>query len=192
MNKEIERKWLFRDSSVPEDLDAFNSMIVEQTYISVEPEVRLRKCMTKDKNFVECTITFKSNGTLVRGEEEIVVSEDTYNNLIEMYNLEHKIIRKAFSEYHIGLHILQLGDVYNDDGTVDFSYGEVEFNNEQEAQAFTVPGWFGKEVTSDNSYKMKNYWKRRYAETGSTIPQPKNNNRPAPNVWDVSTKTFGN
>ncbi|WP_315078608.1 hypothetical protein [uncultured Clostridium sp.] len=33
------------------------------------------------------------------------------------------------------------------------------------AKKFTPPTWFGKDVTNDKSYKMKNYWKRTRLDT---------------------------
>ena len=48
-----------------------------------------------------------------------------------------------------------------DEGTDhSFIYGEIEFKSEEDAKKFEAPVWFGKEVTYDEYYKMRNYWKR--------------------------------
>ena len=42
----------------------------------------------------------------------------------------------------------------------EFMYAEVEFPSVEEAEAFEVPPYLGKEVTYDRYWKMNNYWKR--------------------------------
>lgn len=42
--------------------------------------------------------------------------------------------------------------------STEFIYGEIEFNSVEEANDFSVPKWFEKEVTDDMNYKMANYW----------------------------------
>ena len=164
MNYEIERKWLFNGMNVPEGMDIFNECTVEQTYISIDPEVRLRKCSFKDGRESQYLLTFKTKGSLTRGEEEIDITEEQYNHLIEMFNLSDKIIKKEFAEHHIGSHILQLGNVYTKCGKIDFSYGEIEFQSEEEAQGFITPSWFGEDITHSSAFKMCNYWKRTYTD----------------------------
>lgn len=66
--------------------------------------------------------------------------------------------------------IMPIGDYELTVGVVDagadheFCYGEIEFLNEAEAKKFKAPEWFGRDVTDDPYFKMKNYWKRTRAK----------------------------
>ena len=46
----------------------------------------------------------------------------------------------------------------------EFIYAEIEFESEEAANEFLKPDFLGEEVTNDDSYKMKNYWKRTRIE----------------------------
>ena len=72
---------------------------------------------------------------------------------------ESDLINKFYYTIPINNYVLTVGMV-DKDTINEFCYGEIEFKDEQEANNFIAPKWFGKEVTYDKSYKMKNYWKR--------------------------------
>ena len=158
---EIERQWLFDIDKMPEQF-RFGCKDMEQSYLNLEPEVRLRKETSKlifESNIIYW-ITIKGNGDLSREEINKEITKEEYEALKRIGNItEDKIIRKIHWETYIGKYKLELNIV--DKGTEnEFCYGEIEFSSEEEALAFEPLNWFGKEVTYDNSYKMKNYWKR--------------------------------
>ena len=69
------------------------------------------------------------------------------------------MIKKDYRAYACDGHVLEVCLV--DVGTEwEFCYGEIEFENEEEASAFFPEPWLGTEITDDPSCKMKNYWKR--------------------------------
>ena len=158
---EIERQWLFNIDKVPMH-SCFAYKDMEQSYLSLEPEVRLRKETLKSIFEPDITywITIKGNGDLTREEINKQITKEEYEALKRIGNItEDKVIRKIHWETYIGKYKLELNIV--DKGTEnEFCYGEIEFASEEEALAFEPLDWFGKEVTYDNSYKMKNYWKR--------------------------------
>ena len=162
---EIERQWLFDIDKAPMH-SCFAYKDMEQSYLSLEPEVRLRKetpNLVFEIAFETCTtywITIKGNGDLSREEINKQITKEEYEALKRIGNItEDKIIRKIHWNYYIYQYKLELNIV--DKGTEnEFCYGEIEFSSEEEALAFEPLDWFGKEVTYDNSYKMKNYWKR--------------------------------
>ncbi|EES50691.1 CYTH domain-containing protein [Clostridium botulinum] len=161
---EIERKWLFNINEVPINLSSTITYYT-QGYISITPEVRLRSKVvenlithtTTDETYRLC---IKGEGTLTRHEVQKDLTKEEYNALLEVGNLKlENLIQKHYYIIPIEKYNLTVGIV--DEGTInEFCYGEIEFNSEEEAKNFNPPTWFGKDVTNDKSYKMKNYWKR--------------------------------
>ena len=162
---EIERKWLFDINKVPTELS--NTIThYKQAYLSVEPEVRIRSKSVESTIYDKCSETtyalcIKGNGKLSRHEIQKGITKDEFEELKEIGNIDSKMfIKKYYYTIPIGENfILTVGVV--DKGTeTEFCYGEIEFSSEEEALKFNPPEWFGKEVTNDLNYKMKNYWKR--------------------------------
>lgn len=154
---EIERKWLLK--ALPKQSPS-NHYFTELIYLSVEPEVRLRRCFSDGKDdfdrFPYC-LSVKNNGTIARKKIWTEVSEDFYKQALDFTGLEP--IKKHYFEYLLGEHEIDIAEVLNDE---KFIYAEVEFGSEEEAMAYEFP-WpelVIKEVTNDQNYKMKNYWKK--------------------------------
>ena len=158
---EIERKWLFDINKVPKH-SCFGYKDVEQSYLNLEPEVRLCKKTLKliFEPEISYWITVKGNGNLSREELDKQITKEEYETLERIGNItKDRVIRKTHWDFYIDGYRLELNIV--DKGTEnEFCYGEIEFSSEEEALAFKPLDWFGEEVTYDSSYKMKNYWKR--------------------------------
>lgn len=169
---EIERQWLV-DVPVVSNWDERVTDIhkIEQSYLQLEPEIRVRKRNIEMPNrrilalADHYYLTFKSNGDLSRIEVEKEISEDEYKELLQLFKVTQEPINKL--QYIMTVNDIITGKSYKaelnivDEGTKnEFSYIEIEFNSEEEAKSFTAPDWFGKEVTYDSDYKMKNIWKR--------------------------------
>lgn len=143
MNIEIERKFLVK--TLP-DLKKHKKSYILQRYIASEPEIRLRKL---DNKYI---ITKKGDGTSIREEEEIEVSEEVFeflggyekNNFIEKYR------------YYIPL---ESGLIAELDEYLDYLEGfftvEVEFKNISDMKSFKPPIWFGEELTEKK--ELNNY-----------------------------------
>ena len=162
---EIERQWLFDIDKVPMH-SCFGYKDMEQSYLNLEPEVRLRKETSKSIFESDTTywITIKGNGDLSREEINKQITKEEYEALKRIGNItEDKVIKKIHWETYIGKYKLEL-NIVDKDTENEFCYGEIEFASEEEALAFEPLDWFGEEVTYDNSYKMKNYWKRTRLE----------------------------
>ncbi|NME83321.1 CYTH domain-containing protein [Clostridium sp. SM-530-WT-3G] len=166
---EIERKWLFNIDDVPTELSK-TITDYKQGYISIEPEVRIRKRIVKNLVTMENSketyaLCIKGNGTLTRHEIQKDITEQEYKELQEVGNItEDMMISKHYYAIPIvcdnnKIYRLTVG-VVDADTPNEFCYGEIEFDTEEEAKAFNPPDWFGEDVTEDYSYKMKNYWKR--------------------------------
>lgn len=152
---EIERKFLL--SSFPTDLPLKEEFQVYQAYLSIEPEVRIRR-NAKDGKDTAYYLAIKSSGEMVRTEVEIPISKDQFYALAAM--VSKPFITKDFQIYQLddGL-ILECSHV--DKGLdTEFLYAEVEFPSIQAAETFKPLPNFTADVTKDSSYKMKNFWKR--------------------------------
>ena len=93
--QEIERKFLieeFPDLPLLEEAEAF------QGYLSVEPVVRIRKKVSKEKtSYVLC---IKGKGRLCRKEIELSLPKETFDELEEL--LEIPMVRKEYRVYALG------------------------------------------------------------------------------------------
>ena len=163
---EIERKFLI--GGFPEDIlskEEWNTLYLElladveisQGHLSIEPEVRLHTAKDTRTGETEYRISLKSSGDLSRTELITDVSKEFYEEAKKM--LPGKMIEKRYRKYQYGDLILEVCHV--DEGLEsEFYYSEIEFDSEEAANAFEAPKWLGEEVTYDENYKMKNFWKR--------------------------------
>ncbi len=148
LNKEIERKWLIDISKVPYDLSAAEPLIMEQSYISFSPTVRLRG--VNDEKFILCVKSRPQPGSLSRDEFELELSREQYDHLLT--KTEGDIIRKR--RYCIKDdtgHTMEF-DIF--EGALEgLAYMEIEFASDDEALSYPDPSWAIKDVTCDSRYK---------------------------------------
>lgn len=139
---EIERKFLVRD--LPPEVRDGRAEHIRQGYLTVEPvEVRIRSRAGRSHE-----LTLKSGGGLRRAEVNVELTPGQFD---ELWPLVQRSIEKERT-------VLQL-----DEGTVEVDLysgklaglvvAEVEFRSEGEAEAFTPPGWFGADITTDARYR---------------------------------------
>ena len=139
---EIEIKYLVK--KLPEGLSGMECHHIEQAYISTEPVIRIRR---EDDL---CYLTCKGKGMLEREECNIPMSPESYERLLK--KTEGIIIVKD-------RYLVPLGDGHT--AELDIFHGrhegliivEIEFESRAEAEAYTVPDWFGEDVTYNASYK---------------------------------------
>ncbi len=151
---EIERKWSMERAP---DLPVRCHLRVEQSYLSLSPEVRIRRYEDLERaGAVSFDLTIKSDGTLAREEVIKELTEEEYHVLASLLKLPP--IVKDYTNYEMGGYVLEFSVV--DPGRPGgFSYAEVEFPTLEEAERFQAPEWFGREMTYETPYKMKNYWR---------------------------------
>ena len=141
---EIERKFLV--DKLPDDLSKYNCIEMEQGYLNTAPVVRVRR---ENDDYV---LTYKGDGLMARREENLPLNKESYNNLIS--KCDGRIISKT--RYVIPLedeykNLVAELDVFHKelDGLIVV---EVEFESIEEAESFTPPEWFGRDVTMDGKY----------------------------------------
>jgi CYTH domain-containing protein len=141
---EIERKYLV--ASIPDNLTDYPCRTIEQGYLSTEPVVRVRK--DNDSYW----LTYKGSGMLAREEYNLPLTKDSYEHLIK--KADGNIITKKRYEIPDRGHTIEL-DLFEGvfTGTV---LAEVEFDSIEEADSYTPPDWFDKDVTMDRNYHNSN------------------------------------
>ena len=151
---EIERKFLI--DAFPDDLPLLHTQRVFQAYLSLEPEVRLRRA-EQDGQVTARSLTIKSGSGLVRREVRIDLSKEQFDALAEL--IPQPFISKDYRVYRLpgGL---ELECSLVDEGTdTAFLYAEIEFPSVEAAKAFPPLPLFKQEVTENPAYRMNRYWK---------------------------------
>ena len=147
MSREIERKFLLE--ALPAFAKQLKFVDIEQGYIAIPKsgnEVRLRKANDK------YTLTVKSEGSMVRNEYEIEISEVQYQTLWPSTAGARLSKRRYF--YEEGGWLFEI-DEYR--GSLKgLLVAEVEFGEEGLAVDFEKPDWMGQEITHVNFMKNKN------------------------------------
>ena len=124
---EIERKYLIPE--IPNNLHITKTRKLEQGYLCTSPVVRIRK----DNDQYE--LTYKSEHLRKKADGRLIVK----------------------TRYEIPLddrHKIEL-DIFHGD-LAPLILAEVEFADEDEANQFTPPEWFGEDVTFSSRYHNSN------------------------------------
>lgn len=138
---EIERKYLIRQ--VPSDLDKYPFYMIEQGYLSTEPVVRIRR---QDDEYI---LTYKSKGHMVREEYNLPLTNSSYEHL--RGKIDGRLIaKKRYLLPYINELTIEL-DIFEGD-LAPLVLAEVEFPDEESANTFVPPEWFGEDVTFSAGY----------------------------------------
>lgn len=161
---EIERK--FTVKSLPEHLDQYPFHHIEQAYLNTDPVIRIRK---QDDSYY---LTYKGKGLMAREEYNLPLNEQSYyhlkekadGNVISKKRYLIPIDRPEFeSDYnahidHIGLTI-EL-DIF-DAPFENLIIAEVEFPDQDMANAFIPVDWFSEDVTNNPEYHNSNLSRKK-------------------------------
>lgn len=140
---EIEKK--FTVKSIPK-LDEYDRHKIEQAYINRKPTLRIRR---QDDEYY---FTYKGDGLMAREEYNLPLNEEAYCHLKE--KADGKVITKTRYLIPYGGYTIEL-DVFEGELS-PLVIAEVEFPSIEEAESFTPPEWFDKDVTSDPKYQNSN------------------------------------
>lgn len=147
---EIERK--FTVKSLPEHLNDYPCLIIEQGYLNTNPVVRIRR------QNEEYYLTYKGKGMLAREEYNLPLNAESYAHLKP--KCDGKIISKK--RYLIPFNGLTIElDVF-DAPFAPLIMAEVEFDSIEAAEAFTPPDWFDEDVTRNPAYHNSNMSRRKF------------------------------
>lgn len=137
---EIERKYLIRE--LPEHLEQYPCRQIEQGYLNTDPVVRIRRT---DEEY---TLTYKGEGFMVREEYNLPLNREAFLHLRE--KIDGILIKKRRYLIPLGIYTIEL-DVFEGE-LAPLLLAEVEFETEDEANAFVPPAWFGEDVTLSSAY----------------------------------------
>lgn len=138
---EIERKYLI--DTLPDDLQQYPCLRLEQGYLCTEPVVRIRR----EEN--EYYLTYKSKGLMVREEYNLPLTADAYQHLLPKIDGNLISKKRYLIPFMEGLTI-EL-DIF-EGRLAPLVLAEVEFETEEDANAFLPPAWFGEDVTYSTKY----------------------------------------
>ncbi len=141
---EIERKFLV--TSPPDGYASCPFHQIEQAYLCTEPVIRIRR---QDDSFY---LTYKSRGLLCREEYNLPLTKEAYHHLLK--KADGNILTKKRYLLPVSEHpeLTIEFDVFEGKFS-GLMLAEVEFKSEEEAKAFTPPGWFSKDVTYSGEYQ---------------------------------------
>lgn len=155
---EIERKFI--PNCLPENLQQYPYHEIEQGYLCTSPTIRIRKM---DEAYF---LTYKSTGMMAHEEFEMPLTKESYLHLRE--KTDGILIKKR--RYLIPLdesHTIEL-DIFK--GNLDgLTLAEVEFASVEEANSFSPPEWFGKDVTYDKRYHNSEMSKGLHFMSGNEL-----------------------
>ena len=140
---EIERKFLIK--ALPENLETYPCLLIEQAYLCTDPVVRVRR---QNEDYY---MTYKGRGLMVREEYNLPLNQEAYLHLKAKAD-GRTITKKRYCIPQDALTI-ELDVFSSPEGLV---MAEVEFPTEEAALAFTPPDWFGEDVTNDSRYHNSN------------------------------------
>ncbi len=144
---EIEKKFLI--SKLPEDLCEFPYVEIEQAYLSVKPVIRIRRW---NEDYI---LTYKNHqetddiqDVCVNQEIELPLTQEAYRHLLS--KADGYVITKRRYLIPYQQKTIEL-DVFSGryEGLV---VAEIEFDSMEEANGFSVPSWFQKNVSGDIHY----------------------------------------
>ena len=144
---EIERKYLVRH--LPDDIDTFPTIEIEQCYLCTSPTLRIRRMGDAYILTVKEKIATSSSAIHNR-EEEFALSEATYMMLRDKCE-GHPVTKTRYRLPLPGGLTAEL-DIFHG-RHVGLLVVEVEFPDTETADAFVPPSWFGADVSCNPCYR---------------------------------------
>ena len=156
---EIERKFTIK--TIPVNLDEYAFHLIEQAYLNTDPVVRIRK---EDDNYY---LTYKGKGLMAREEYNLPLNETSYYHLRE--KADGNVISKKrylipiekptfMSDFNFPIDQISLTielDIF-EAPFENLIIAEVEFPNQEMAEAFLPVDWFLDDVTGNPEYHNSN------------------------------------
>ena len=144
---EIERKYLVCD--LPEDLDSYPHVEIEQAYLCTSPTLRIRRMGDRYILTVKQHLSVPGTTAIHNREEEFPLAPESYARLRS--KCEGTPVAKT--RYRIPLDDLTVElDIFHGPHA-PLVLAEVEFPSTAAADAFVPPAWFGPDVSTDPRYR---------------------------------------
>ncbi|MBR5799021.1 MAG: CYTH domain-containing protein [Lachnospiraceae bacterium] len=161
---EIERKFTIKQ--LPENLESYPCLLIEQAYLNTDPVLRIRR---QNEEYI---LTYKGKGMLAREEYNLPLNKEAFEHLRP--KADGNIISKK--RYVIPLENPQFAEGFDKAGLPELFIeldifeapfaplvlAEVEFPTEEAAHAFLMPEWFLEDVTNNPDYHNSNLSKKKF------------------------------
>ena len=159
MIMEIERKFTIKE--LPANLENQTCLIIEQAYLNTDPVIRIRR--QNDEYY----LTYKGKGLLAREEYNLPLNKEAYEhlrtkadgNIISKKRYLFPIDTPEFKEGYLPPADMPILTIELDVFEAPFAplvIAEVEFPDEDMANAFIAPSWFAEDVTFNKEYHNSN------------------------------------
>ena len=156
---EIERKFTIKE--LPANLESQTCLIIEQAYLNNDPVIRIRR--QNDEYY----LTYKGKGLLAREEYNLPLNKEAYEhlrtkadgNIISKKRYLFPIDTPEFKEGYLPPADMPALTIELDVFEAPFAplvIAEVEFPDEDMANAFIAPSWFAEDVTFNKEYHNSN------------------------------------
>ncbi len=147
---EIERKYLVRQ--LPKDYAEYPSQKIAQGYLNTRPVVRIRR--SNDDYY----LTYKGFGLIAREEYNLPLTKEAFEHMLP--KIDGLLIEKT--RYLIPLNDRLTAELDVFEGVLaPLLLVEVEFESVEDADSFTPPDWFGKDVSASGEYQNSVLSRRR-------------------------------
>jgi len=147
---EIERKYLM--NYLPGDLLQYQYKKIEQGYLCHNPILRIRKSNEDYYLTYKSKFGLKKEGSgsaIINNEIELLLTEEAYQSL--KLKIDGNMVYKT--RYMIPMKEELTAELDIFEGILTgLIFAEVEFPNEEAANKFIPPSWFGKELSSDQRF----------------------------------------
>lgn len=141
---EIERKFLV--DTPPDGYESCPFHEIEQAYLCTDPVIRIRR---EEDSFY---LTYKSKGLLAREEYNLPLTQEAYCHLLKKADGNILSKRRYLLPLAADSPLTVELDIF-DGKFKGLILAEVEFPTTEDADAFTPPAWFGKDVTLSGEYQ---------------------------------------
>lgn len=138
---EIERKYLVKQ--MPEHLEQYACLEIEQAYLCTAPVVRVRR------QNEEYYLTYKGGGMMAREEYNLSLNKEAYEHLRAKADGKSITKKRYVIPIENGLKV-EL-DIF-EGAHAGLIMAEVEFPDEETCNSFKPLDWFAEDVTMDRRY----------------------------------------
>lgn len=161
---EIEKKYTVK--YLPDGFEQNTCHIIEQAYLNTSPVVRIRRADNK------YTLTYKGSGLMTREEYNLPLDENSYFHLRQKADgnviskkryvipLDAPLFKEPFQPKQALSLKIEL-DIF-EPPFAPLIIAEIEFPDEQTANAFVPPAWFDEDVTFNPNYHNSNLSRQKF------------------------------
>ena len=162
---EIERKFLI--DKIPADLSSCKCLFIEQAYLCTAPVIRIRR---QDEEYY---LTYKGSGLMAREEYNLPLTQESYSHLLTkadgniiskkryLIPITEPVFASGYTPPDFPINLKVELDIF-EPPFAPLIIAEVEFPDEEMANAFIPPAWLGEDVTNNREYHNSNLSKKSF------------------------------